>query len=89
MMRWGNSMMGGYGYGLDVHPWFGLVGMALQAVFWIVVIIFLFKMFHSKKSKAFKETKFSNDSALAILRDRYAKGEIDTDEFNQRKNDLQ
>lgn len=89
MMRWGNSMMGGYGYGFGAHPWFGLVCMALQAVFWIVVIVFLFKMFHSKKSKTFQETRCSNDSALAILRDRYAKGEIDTEEFNQRKNDLQ
>lgn len=91
MMRYGNSMMGDYGYGLGGHPGFGLVCMALQAVFWIVVIVFLFKMYHSKKSKALKESKdsTSNDSALAILRDRYAKGEIDTEEFNQRKNDLQ
>ncbi len=95
MMRWGNSMMGGYGYGNGfgygsaAHPWFGLLCMALQAIFWIVVIVFLVKMYNSRKTKASKDIKSSNDSALAILRERYAKGEIDTEEFNQRKNDLQ
>jgi putative membrane protein len=95
MMRWGNSMMGGYGYGNGfgygpgAHPWFGLVCMALQAIFWIVVIVFLVKMYNSRKTKASKEIKSSNDSAIAILRERYAKGEINTEEYNQRKNELQ
>lgn len=89
MMRYGNSMMGGYGYGLGGHPWLGVGGMALQAIFFIVVIVLLYKMFHGKKSKALEETKFENNSALTILRERYAKGEINTEEFNQRRNDLQ
>jgi len=89
MMRWGNSMMGGYGYGFGAHPWFGIGCMALQALFFIVIIVILYKMFRSKKSNVQKETKYENDNALTILRERYAKGEIDTEEFNRRKNDLQ
>lgn len=90
MMGWGNSMMGGYGfgYGYGAHPWFGLGCMLLQALFFIVIIVVLYKVFHSKKSKVLKDTKYENDNALTILRERYAKGEIDTEEFNRRKNDL-
>jgi putative membrane protein len=69
--------MGGYGMG-----WFGGIFMVL---FWIAVIIgivFLIRwLVQSTRSGA-------GESALDILKRRYASGEIDRKEFEQKKKDL-
>lgn len=68
--------------------WIGLLSMAMYLVFWAVVIIFAVKLF--KKYFADKEipAKIKDDSALTILRERYARGEINAEEFKQKKSDL-
>jgi putative membrane protein len=77
---WGHGpwMMGG-GYG-----WFGGIFML---VFWIAVvvgIVFLIRwLVQSTRGGA-----ASGESALEILKRRYAKGEIDKKEFEQKKKDL-
>jgi putative membrane protein len=71
----GPSMMWGFGFG-----WIFMV------VFWVLVIlgvIFLVRyLAGTPKDSAQKET------ALDILKKRYARGEIDKEEFEQRKKDL-
>jgi len=65
--------------------WMGLIGMVIQLLFWDVIVVIairLFKKLHSRSHP--NETR-----AIDILRERYAKGEIDTDEFNRRKTELQ
>lgn len=87
MMGWGN-MMGGWGNNPGTfffNGWFGIISMVLQFVFWTVLIVIVYKMFRSKGLKAAKEQNRSGDKALEILRMRYAKGEINTEEYNQRK----
>jgi len=68
--------------------WVGLLSMVLYLLFWAVVIIFAVKLF--KKYFADREIppKTKEDSALTILRERYARGEIDAEEFKQKKSDL-
>ncbi|MPM37587.1 hypothetical protein SDC9_84205 [bioreactor metagenome] len=68
--------------------WVGLLSMVLYLLFWAVVIVFAVKLF--KKYFADREIppKTKEDSALRILRERYARGEIDAEEFKQKKSDL-
>ena len=79
----GPGMMG-WGYGMG---WFGLI---IMGIFWIAVIvgiIFLIRwIFVSTGVKGHGTT--SEDSPLEILKKRYARGEINKEEFEQKKRDL-
>ena len=79
MGNWGHMMGNGYGGGF---MW--VIGLVLVGA----VIYF---MLQGSKSKG--SIKGSNDSIiespLDILKNRYAKGEIDKEEFDRRKKDLE
>lgn len=75
----GPGMMGGWGMG-----WFGGIFMML---FWVLIIIalvffirWLVRTGDSKSDKGIGQSR-----ALEILKERYARGEIDTEEFEQRR----
>lgn len=79
----GPGMMGG-GYGM------GWLGMILMAAFWIAVIvgiIFLIRWLVISTSAGGRAVK-SEESALEILKRRYARGEIDKEEFEEKKRSL-
>lgn len=68
--------------------WLGLASMAMYLLFWaavIVIAVILFKRYFLLGSHLFTGA----DKALAILRERYAKGEIDAEEFKRIKADLE
>lgn len=68
--------------------WLGLASMVLYLLFWAVVIIVaarLFKKYYLGKN----HSQINQDTAMTILRERYAKGEIEAEEFKQRKADLE
>jgi len=67
-----------------MHGYYGMIWI-LGAVILIAVIWFLSKQGKTDNGNAAK----SNDSPLDILKERYAKGEIDKQEFEERKKDLQ
>ncbi len=70
------SMMGGYGF----------FGWGFMILFWILVlfgIVYLMRLI-SEKNETGKEEK----SAMDILKERYAKGEINKEEFEEKKKDL-
>ncbi|MDG1431607.1 MAG: SHOCT domain-containing protein [Paracoccaceae bacterium] len=74
-----------YGYG---HMWgggFGMMGGGLMMLlFWSLIIALIFfavRWFYNKE-------RGSGSDALAILEERFARGEIDEDEFNHRKSFL-
>jgi putative membrane protein len=72
-----NEMMLGFG-------WWGMM------IFWILVIIgivFLVKWL-VEQGRTDRKASESGESALDILKKRYAKGEIDKEEFEQKKKDL-
>ena len=78
----GSGMMGGYGMG-----WFGGIVMI---VFWILILvglIFLIKWLIQSIGRD-KATGSSGNRSLEILKERYAKGEIDKQEFESKKKDL-
>jgi putative membrane protein len=78
----GPGMMGGYGMG-----WFGGI---LMIVFWILILVglvFLIKWLIQSTGRD-KTTGSGSNRALEILKERYAKGEIDKEEFESKKKDL-
>lgn len=77
-------MMGNY-YG-DMFGW-GLGGGLMMILFWaalIFVIVWIVK--ETKGGNSSDSPRFK--SALDILKNRYAKGEIDKKEFEEKKKDL-
>lgn len=98
MMGWGfgSGMMGwGYGAGLNGYAgnggfwWMGLVGIAIQLLFWGTMIglgAFLFRRYSPRHASG--GHSFGFDQALGHLQERYARGEIDSEEYQRRKADL-
>ena len=89
-------MHGWFGNGSWMMPggiwWMGLLMMIIQLLFWGTVIYFAVKLIRnylSKQDNTLQNTYKNEDSAMAILRERYAKGEIDLEEFNTRKKELE
>jgi putative membrane protein len=70
----------GWGWG-----WFGAVPMVLWWALLIVGIVVLAKWLIGGSASAAGP---AGDRALEVLRERYARGEIDKDEFDKRKRDL-
>ncbi|UWG99148.1 SHOCT domain-containing protein [Dehalobacter sp. DCM] len=78
----------GYGYMMSGdYWWMGIIMMVVHLLFWGVVIYLVYRLIKHYVSKPIRQTE-SKDSAMDILRERYAKGEIDSDEFNVRRNEL-
>ena len=79
---YGPGMMGGYGWG---GGWgFGMIGMLLWWLLIILGIVLLAKWLFGGGPGGGR----SQNRALEILRERYARGEIDRKEFEERKRDL-
>jgi putative membrane protein len=82
---WGHGPgMMGWGYGIG---WFGWI---ITVVFWIAVIvgIVLLIRWMIVSTKTTGHGPGSGESALEILKKRYARGEIDKEEFEEKKRDL-
>ena len=80
-----------YEWGWGMHPMWGSWGvwglgmMLIMLLFWALVIVGLVVGIRWLLSQG-RESR--SDSALEILRERYARGEINKDEFEARKRDL-
>lgn len=68
--------------------WMGLASMAIYLLFWAVVIAIAIRLF-KKYCIGSELSKTREDTAITILRERYAKGEIDSEEFRKKKADLE
>jgi len=86
--RPGSGQMGPWMWGWEYHM--GWLSIVLMGLFWIaaiVAILFLIRWLIVSTSHRNRETR-PTDSALEILKIRYAKGEINKDEFEEKKKDL-
>jgi putative membrane protein len=75
-------------YGWDHMNW-DWGGMIIQLFFWIVIIaaiIWAVKRFTGPGRS--NESASGGETALDILKKRYARGEIDKEEFEQKKKDI-
>ena len=77
----GPGMMG-WGYGMG---WFGMI---MMAAFWIAVIIAIIFLIRWLVLSGGGRRPPPEDTALEILKKRYARGEINKQEFEEKKKDL-
>lgn len=87
---WGSNY--GYGYPMMGGHWgfelFGVLFSVFVVVVFIAIVIALIR--HARGGKSMWHCRHfrGGDDALAILRERYARGEIDHEEFEQKRKDL-
>ncbi len=67
--------------------WFSIILMGLFWIAVIVAILFLIRWLMVSTSHRNREARLK-DSALEVLRMRYAKGEINKEEFEEKRKDL-
>ena len=77
------GMMGGYGWGGGSG--FGMIGMLL---WWVLIVLGIVLIAKWLLSGGPGGGRAAGDRALEILKERYARGDIDKDEFEQKKRDL-
>jgi putative membrane protein len=81
------------GWGWGMHPgmmgW-GWVGILFMLIFWILVVVLIILLIRRliSPSTTQKASSPMEDSALEILKKRYARGEINKEEFEAKKKDL-
>lgn len=81
-------MMMDYGMGWNWGWGFGWIAMLL---FWLVPILLVLaaiKYLFFGRSGSQAGARSDEDRALAVLEERYARGDINRDEFLQKRNDL-
>jgi putative membrane protein len=66
----------------------GGFGMGFMWIIWIVVIIGIILLAKGYFSPAKKDSETTGESALDLLKKRYARGEISKEEFEEKKRDL-
>jgi len=84
----GSGEMGPRMWGWEYHG--GLFSIVLMSLFWIAVVVailFLIRWLMASTRHKNREVR-RTDSALEILKIRYAKGEINKDEFEEKKKGL-
>jgi putative membrane protein len=67
------------------HGWGMGFGWIIGIIILLIILWLAFKTFRPTN----EPTSSSHKTPLEILKERYAKGEIDKEEFEQRKNDLE
>lgn len=84
MMRWEETMAG---------PWFlgwGILWMVMITAFWLLILLVLVLAVRWlwQAGSGIRSVQLPEESALEILKKRYARGEIGKEEFEAKKRDL-
>ena len=84
-------MMGygwGGGYGMMPFGWLGWIFMILWWVIVIAVIVWVIRAIFGRGRGRYWQDWHGEKGPLEILKERYAKGEIDKSEYDDKKKDL-
>lgn len=82
MMNWGsNTPLGGWGM-----PFFGMGGGLFMIIWWVFIVGCIVMMMKGMMNQG--KMHHSGTSALDVLKERYAKGEINKQEFEEKKKDI-
>ncbi len=84
--NFGFGMMNGFGFGYG-----GLIPMILMMLFWVVVIgggVWLISSFVSRTNSQTSSNLPPAESALDILKKRYARGEITKEQFDEMSHEV-
>jgi putative membrane protein len=90
-------MMENYGYGFGHVSGWGIFGHILSILLIILVVAIVIRIvirmvtgssLHGHRCMYHHDYSSQNDSALEILKERYARGEINKEEFEAKKKDL-
>lgn len=71
------------------HFGWGMNGMWLNGVFWVLIIGLVFWGIKAFVAPSHDSASHHHETALDILKKRYARGEIDDEEFERKKQHLQ
>lgn len=82
----GFDSYGSYGYNMMGDFWW--VGMIAKAAFWVLIIWAVIYVVKRLTNTTSLKGSVKNDEALAIVRERYAKGELTKEQYDQLINDL-
>jgi len=80
--------MGGYGYG-GMGGGYGWMGMIIPIIICIGIILLGIYLFRCNATQVHTNEHSKHSSGLDILRERYARGEMDSAEYQSRKQDLE
>lgn len=84
MGGWGHGTYGNGGYGMMM----GAAGIGMHLIFGIGIILLSIYIFRRNSSHVHTRG-LEKHSGMDILRERYARGEIDSVEYQSRKKDLE
>jgi len=79
---WGDMGTMGWGWG------WGILGVAHMLLWWVLIILGIAVLAKWLFSTGAQGRPGTGGNALDILKERYARGEIGKDEFEQKKRDL-
>jgi len=82
----------GFGYGMGGWGGFGWIGSLLFLALLVLGVVYLWRALDSGRRDSATSSSGASlpheDRALQVLRERYARGEIDQEEFERRKGGL-
>lgn len=78
------GMMGGYGYGWGWSPFHGVIWLVIAAVV-IALVVWLVRSSTHAGTRTIAERR---SAGLELLEERYARGEINREEYLQKKRDI-